>query len=379
MSKGTIIYFGRAEFPDKDATACRIVNNAKIFHSLGYKVVLVGWTEGENVNSEITLEGFLFRYWNLHKPYSIKGNVHLLFNTTEIFRIINRYSPNVSHVVMYNYPAFAFSRVIRFCVKNKITCLSDVTEWYSTGKRNLIFRLVRLLENSWRMRILNKKVDGLIVISDFLYDFYKDSLPVVTLPPLVDISDRIWSINTPAKNDESRLKLVFAGIPGKHKENLKLVVEAITSLGSIRSQIRFDVVGITEKEYRSLYDISDDIALPPEVIFHGKCDHEKTLKYVKNADYSVLIRPSNITTKAGFSTKFTESVSAGTPVIANDIGDVKHYITSTKCGILVDENNLCEELRVLITCRQRMNFDRSMFDYHRYIECVSDFLIETIK
>ena len=40
-----ILYFGRYELPDKDATANRVVANAKIMRALGHDVILAGWSK----------------------------------------------------------------------------------------------------------------------------------------------------------------------------------------------------------------------------------------------------------------------------------------------------------------------------------------------
>ena len=40
--KGTIIYWGNFELPDKNASANRVVSNGKIFTKLGYRVVFLG-------------------------------------------------------------------------------------------------------------------------------------------------------------------------------------------------------------------------------------------------------------------------------------------------------------------------------------------------
>ena len=48
MSLGTILYVGNFELPDKNAAAHRVVNNAKIFRELGYRVALLGTVRGES-------------------------------------------------------------------------------------------------------------------------------------------------------------------------------------------------------------------------------------------------------------------------------------------------------------------------------------------
>ena len=48
MSKGTIIYFGIFELPDKNAAAHCVINNGKIFTALGYRTVFLGTVKGKN-------------------------------------------------------------------------------------------------------------------------------------------------------------------------------------------------------------------------------------------------------------------------------------------------------------------------------------------
>ncbi len=65
MSKGTIIYIGGFELPDKNAAAQRVVSNAKLLREVGYDVVLVG------VDKEISIkvdENIFYGF----KTYSIK-------------------------------------------------------------------------------------------------------------------------------------------------------------------------------------------------------------------------------------------------------------------------------------------------------------------
>ena len=47
MAKGTIIYMGNFELPDKNASAHRVMNNGKIFKDLGYRVAYLGVSRDE--------------------------------------------------------------------------------------------------------------------------------------------------------------------------------------------------------------------------------------------------------------------------------------------------------------------------------------------
>lgn len=60
------------------------------------------------------------------------------------------------------------------------------------------------------------------------------------------------------------------------------------------------------------------------------------LTLVAAADFSILLRPDERFTRAGFSTKFVESLSLGVPVMANLTGDIGTYLTDGQEGIVLD-------------------------------------------
>ena len=63
MSKGTILYVGGFELPDKNAAAHRVLSNGKILRDLGYKVVFIDVDkriqyENDILNTKRILKGF---------------------------------------------------------------------------------------------------------------------------------------------------------------------------------------------------------------------------------------------------------------------------------------------------------------------------------
>ena len=88
---------------------------------------------------------------------------------------------------------------------------------------------------------------------------------------------------------------------------------------------------------------------------------------VKKADYSIIIRDNNLVTRAGFPTKFVESVACGTPVICNDNSDLKEWIDRCGCGFVVDKRELGKELARVLSDK-KPDVDQGLFDYHRFCE-----------
>jgi len=105
---------------------------------------------------------------------------------------------------------------------------------------------------------------------------------------------------------------------------------------------------------------------------------------LEKADYMINYRDSNLMTEAGMSTKVVESISVGTPVVTNEIGDTFLYLKDGVSGIRLtgqsDEDvktikKLCE-----ISADERKNNkekirENGTFSIERYKNQMSEFLI----
>ena len=374
--KGTIIYLGRYEMPDKDATANRVLSNGKIFKELGYNVVFIGWNKSLVWKTEIDKKPVIyngFDCWEFPVPHKKEEHFFLLKDAQRIKQIIDKY-PNTKMLIAYNYPAIALSRINKLCKKRRIKCVADITEWYGSGSKGLLIQTIRTLDTFWRMRFVHKRLDGHIVISDYLWDYYSSvKIETIKLPPLVDLSLPKWYNKKKDKENSGKTTLVYAGSPCAKKERLDLLVRAIIKVGAFK----LNVVGITKDEFLKMYpqkqhkDYND---IDNTVRFYGRINHIEALENVKNADYSVIIRENNRITKAGFPTKFVESISCGTPVITSKNSDVEDYIISGKNGYTVSLENLEQDLMIIKENMACIDFDRTLFDYKKYIKLTDRFL-----
>ena len=74
--------------------------------------------------------------------------------------------------------------------------------------------------------------------------------------------------------------------------------------------------------------------LPACIECYGVVPQPKALEIIRNADFSVLLRPNKRYAKAGFPTKYVESLAVGTPVIANYTSDLARYLIDNKTGFV---------------------------------------------
>ena len=370
MNNGTILYIGGFELPDKNAAAHRVLSNAKIFRELGKKVVFIGVDKTLSPNFTIfetkkDVQGFE----SYSIPYPTGGKNWLKFLTSiEDYIAISKNIDNLEMVVMYNFQSVAMKKMMLYCKKNNIKCCADVTEWRSAKGEGIIYRLLKDSDTWYRMKVLHKKMDGLIVISRYLEKYYNNCRNVIYVPALVDCSEEKWT-NTFEKSTGS-LHLVYAGNPGR-KDKIDILIQ---SLKKVKRMVVLDIIGISYEEFKNYFP-KLEIDTDSNIKFHGRLSHLETLDYVKKANYSIFFRDDNRVSKSGFPTKFVESIASGTPVITNNTSNINEFIYGAKSNGIIIDNLDCDSIEKIIEkAPNLMNVDRGCFDYNNYLECFCDFI-----
>lgn len=351
---GTVLYIGGFELPDCNAAAQRVIGIAKGLKAAGYKVRFVNALKeysGELINKE---------YYGFSTiEYKRESNKDYLFKAHKTISIIKSEKPSI--VIAYNYPAVALNRIRKYCQSNNIKCIVDVTEWPKPVGGSFFYRIIKELDTLYRMKYVQKRVDGVIAISRFLYNYYSPYVRTVLIPPTVDLTDEKW--NVACEKKAAVTSFVYAGSPSVLKEKLDVIVHAIEECAS-SDAIVFNVVGITKEQFLEIYSWNKDI--PKHVVFWGRKPHTEVIRLVKASTWSIILRDDNIVVKAGFPTKLVESISCGTPVIANKFSNIIDYLGDDNSIIIDDINTLGDSIKK--ACKKSISVDRYLFDYRRYID-----------
>jgi glycosyltransferase involved in cell wall biosynthesis len=356
--QGMILYIGGFELPDRNAAAQRVIGIAKSLRDSGYKVRFI------NALKEYSGEPHNTEYFGFSTfEYKREGERDYLFGAQKAISIIKDEKPSV--VIAYNYPAVALNRIRKYCQSNKIKCVADVTEWPKPVGGSLVYRIIKELDTAYRMRYVQKHVDSVIAISRYLYDYYREKVPTILIPPTVDIADDKWNVGS--KKNSEVTSFAYAGSPSALKEKLDVIVRAIIECGKTE-RIVFNVVGITKDQFVQMYSWTGD--LPKEIVFWGRMSHTDVIRIVKEASWSIILRDNNIVVKAGFPTKLVESISCGTPVITNRFSNVTDYLTENN-SILINSKEGIEEA-IKTACKYNPAVDREQFDYRRYASIIHE-------
>lgn len=338
--KKTVLYLGRFG-SEKTASGIRVRMISAILRNIGYNVVLIS-NSSEGTSSENTDEESEFTF--LRVPYrekkrcSFENMIDVLFGSYEFkyFKgIYNKYKP--SAVILYNETSTICDLVTKYVHANGGSVFADVTEWYELiSLRNSIAGALLTRKVDKRIRASDYKLDGVIAISDFFFNYYKEKkVTVVRIPPIFDEEAFAKHITLSCNKAMNPLRIVYAGSPGT-KDILLPVFDAIKEINDGDSgSIIFDIYGMTSGQISAMWK---EERSPEEcgIIGHGVADHERVLSEVSKAHYSILLRHNKLYAKAGYSTKFAESLLLGTPVICNRIGGTDSDIIPGENGYLID-------------------------------------------
>lgn len=360
-NKGTILYVGGFELPDKNAAAHRVLNNAKIFRELGFNVVFCG------VNREITANEnyteLISGFDSIPTPYptSAKQWIKQMLDSKHYMKMFSLYK-DIRLVICYNLHSVPLAKLLRFCKKRDIKLVADCTEWYENKFSLNPIKLIKCIDTFLCMRVFQKKCDGMIAISSYLADYYKRSVKhTVVVPPLVDLEDEKFIFGG-EKPQNVITTLVYSGSPSASKESLGDVVKCLNNITDL--DFRLKIVGIDYEQFCSMYNTLPD---REKIEFLGRVPHKNALQTVRESDYAIIIRPKTRVTMAGFPTKFAEAISVGTAVIANATSDLADYLKDGNNGYLVDTNNLEKELRNILMAQKKNNVNKEQFYYKKYL------------
>lgn len=379
MSKEKLVaYVGPYSFPSGGAAARRIYGNCISLKEAGYKVVIASGQVSAKSYDEykgvpvVSLNERV--YENL--PRALK---HLMYFNAgkKTIEWLESLDVKPHAVILYSGYSPYLIRLIPWCKRNNVRLVFDVVEWYDAPSLLHWFFSPYYFNIELAMRWLNKKCGSLIVISEFLKNYYGGKVErLVKIPPTVDCS----AVEARVKlEDNNIVRLVYAGNPGR-KDSLSLIIQAVQAISSSGRKIELHIAGIANRDLAKYMKISasDKGQLNDAVFCHGILSHEETLELVRNSHYSIVVRPLIRSVQAGFPTKFVESLAVGTPVIANITSDLDLYLKNKVNGLICADSSLASIKKVISDCFYIANYNEmrvraretaeSFFDAKNYSE-----------
>lgn len=377
-----VLYIGGFELPDKNAAAQRVIANAKILRDLGFNVYFIGINRC--IDKAVPIldtkkEYYDFTCYSIPYPHVLSDWIMYLTSIRYIYKINLQ---NIDLIIVYNFPTIALFKLYKYAMRNKIKIIADVTEWYGlTG--SFVFKILKYIDTELRMRFMHCKLNGVIAISRYLYDYYSyKGCRTLLLPPLVDKMDDKWSYVS-SKKEDNIIYIVYAGSPGSgNKDKLDKIIKGLDYVERKKEcKIRLNVIGITKDEYKKVFNDFEEYDF---VNFLGRLSHVKTITQIKDSDFLIFVRDNNLVNTAGFPTKFVEAISCGIPVLTNVTSNIGDYVVEGQNAYLLDmtnENVFNDTLYHAITMgkshikeMKKYCQKSTIFDYRNYIIHFKSFL-----
>lgn len=376
-TRKVIVYYGNTCYPDKDASAHRTLGNAKALRELGYKVIMVGCRSEERrclLETKEEFDGFDIYYYE--EPKTLSQWAAYLFGFEPLKDVLGRV--DASSVILYNHPSVSTQRVLSYCHKKGVKVYADCTEWFDP-KGSSVHSVIKRVDTWYRMRHVNRMLDGIIAISSYLQNYYqKKGCETICVPPLVDLESKKWAMdNDDDSISQAQTSLIYVGNPGAGaKDKLDIIISALEHIRITHSNLRFhlNVIGMSDVQFKDAF--RTDVRDCDFVSFLGRKPNAEALEMIKKSDFSVFLRDANLVCTAGFPTKFSESIACGTPVLTNITSDLGLYMNEGKNGFIIDTSSfktMCNSLYRAIsvsseTIKEMKEYCKSdkSFDYHSF-------------
>ena len=341
-------------FPFGAAYSARTRALCKLVQLAGYEtVILCDYTSS---GSETNEYGII---------YSLSDSPYTYTGLTKLIKLPNDYGKKLDNLLNNEEFDFVivrsmfdrFDRVLRIINKHRVPVILESCEWYDVkgfARRKLDIRY-------WQFKHCfshsYNKVDGVIAISRLLENHYREmGLKVIRIPGIHEVNKLVYRIEP---RDDSVWRFLFAGNIFGGKEQFNEFVIALSAMQSIHCNYIVNVYGPTKESIISSLSLHGQEAfstIENKFVFHGKVSQEQMAEINMDNDFGVFFRPNRRSSNAGFPTKLGEYLSAGTPVITNNTGDISDIVANGVNGYLINDAST-KNIKSVMEKALSMNFN----------------------
>ena len=328
-----VAYVGPFPYPQGAAASRRVLGIAQSLSLAGMDVFIASGA-GQSLQEEgtLTAQGDGIRWCLLaervaeHWPRPLRRFRYAVMGARTVQWLASQPTPPAAVILYSGYTPY-LQRLLPWCRHNGVRLLFDAVEWYEPEHRWGYLTSPYQWNIEWAMRRLVPRTDGVIAISSYLAEYYRQrGLPVAIVPPTTSsIAAGDWQPGT-------RLRLCYAGSPGQ-KDDLGSVLRAVARLASRGVAIHLTVAGPERREVLRRLGASAGESLP-WLHVPGMLGHDEVRRLVGSVDFSILVRQPCRVSQAGFPTKFVESFASATPVIANLTSDLHLHLRDGETGLV---------------------------------------------
>jgi len=286
------------------------------------------------------------------------------------FKVLGRYRIyyDVNEIRRLNIQNRTFSRSFR-------RIFESVAYVVDYGKYTLV---------EWLMRYY----DGIVAISTNIENYVKRyNRRVLRVPILSDTSEKLFS-EAPKLRPGERFRICFTGMVTLKKEGFDLLYEALAGVKSKFDDFELHLYGPVSSQEKGLLlkNLPREYGMEGRIIYHGLVPREEIIREMQKSHLLIIPRPLNPQTKYGFSTKLSEYLVSGVPVLVTDVSDNSLYLEDGRNGFIVQPGNVDEMTEKILfiirhyrdvaekVVQRAFETAREHFHYGNYGETLTEFL-----
>ena len=334
MKKAIIIT--ENNYPEGDAGAVRQHAFAKMLSEMDYDVLVIGYGKPTKGNVEFYdgIKYISFRENSNNKAFRIWNR--MMFGNKFYKYIIKNYL-ELDLLFVVDLMPNAFKKIIKLKKRYNCTLIHDSVELYSKdefkfGKYDIAYKR----KDFTNTKVINENWNVIAISTYLKKHFQKLANKTIRIPVIMDIKKIDFRMKV-KPND--KIVFSYAGGPGK-KDFLREIINGFALLNSNElKKIEINIIGVNKQQLINLCEVDEKAidALGTCLKIHGRVERSKAVDYIKNSDYSLLIRDENLRyAKAGFPTKIVESLACGTPPLCNYSSDLELYLEDKKNSIIAN-------------------------------------------
>lgn len=372
-----ILIVSTDKFPNGNAGAVRQETLAKLFKECGYNSNIIAL--GDSTRYEMKrYNGIIYCSFRSEKIDIYHKFLNYATYKSRLKKFITANKEKFDAILVVNVPIDVFLFLKKYSKKNNIRLLHDCVEWYSASQFKFGIFSPNYIKKDFINKILIDKNVSVISISKYLNNYFSNkNISTVRIPFILDVKNIRFKKNL----NKDKVVFTYAGAMGK-KDNLKEFIKATAMLSNEeKEKIEIRIFGVSKNELIKTggVDIQTLELLKKQIKIFGRVNRSIVIKNFEETDFTILLRNSEERyAKAGFPTKFVESLSYGTPVFCNLSSDLGDYINDgEECIVIKDLSQqsmingikqaimLSEEDRKNMQIKARLCAEKN-FDYRIY-------------
>ena len=255
--------------------------------------------------------------WKGHQER--KGKIRHLYNILRLCKFLKSLSVEdrvIATNSSYAYVFLLFKKLHIFIEKSEYPELHLSTDPY----------ILRLLFKIYLRTC--RKVDGLLLISRALSDYYEnkgvDNSKILIVNMTVDPS-RFVNLK---KSSHRPDYIAYCGAVSNFKDGVDVLIKSFAIVAKQVADIKLYIIGgfPFKKDKEEDLELVKTLGIEDRVVFTGPIPREDMPQMLKNAEALVLARPDNIQAKYGFPTKLGEYLLTENPVVLTKVGDIPLFL-----------------------------------------------------